>query len=187
MSTSHLQIVANLGNFAHDPRNCPQLIGLDVHLILIEVIREYLQLTSSNLSGKKAPEYLKLISLAVAGICNLVTSSQNIRLQFSHTPQDITPLFNIIQSPLVDAECLVNCLTIFINLCTPSVHLQEQDCAYFESNCSTSAFHTAVKSNFRVVFEFSQKILSQKLTFEDPRLRVLSEIFLADCCGESLE
>ncbi|KAH9277879.1 Protoheme IX farnesyltransferase, mitochondrial [Echinococcus granulosus] len=31
------QIVANLGNFAHDPRNCPHLISLDVHLIFLEI------------------------------------------------------------------------------------------------------------------------------------------------------
>nr|CDS26648.1 protoheme IX farnesyltransferase [Hymenolepis microstoma] len=173
-------IVANLGNFAHDPRNCPHLIGLDVHQILIEVVREHLQLISANPSGKKSSDYLKLITLAVAGICNLVTSSQNIRLHFSHNPQNIFPLFDVIQHPLVDAECLANCLTIFINLCAPSVHLQEQDCVYFEPNCSTTAFNSSVKTQFPVVVTFARNILSGNINSEDPRLRILSKIFLTD-------
>ncbi|KAM3177695.1 hypothetical protein ACTXT7_004027 [Hymenolepis weldensis] len=181
------QIVANLSNFAHDPRNCPHLIGLDVHLILIEVIREYLQLVSANPSEKRTSDYLKLISLAVAGICNLVTSSQTIRLQFSHKPQDISPLFDVIQYPLVDPECLANCLTIFINICAPSVHLQEQNCVYFEPNCSTTTFTSTVKTQFPVVVTFARNILSGSITSEDPRLQILSKIFLADCCGDKSE
>ncbi|VDO07162.1 unnamed protein product [Rodentolepis nana] len=176
------QIVANLGNFAHDPRNCPHLIGLDVHLILIEVVREHLQLISTNPSGKKSSDYLKLISLAVAGICNLVTSSQSLRLHFSHNPSNISPLFDVIQYPLIDAGCLANCLTIFINLCAPSVHLQEQDCVYFEPNCSTTAFNSSVKTQFPVVVAFARNILSGSFTCEDPRLRILSKIFLTDSC-----
>ncbi|VDK20378.1 unnamed protein product [Taenia asiatica] len=154
------QIVANLGNFAHDPRNCPQLISLDVHLILLEIIREHLQIALSPSSQKKsAAASAKLVSLAVAGICNLVTSSQNLRLRFSHNPQELSPVLNCLQSPTLEAGTLVNCLTVFVHLCAPSVHLREQDCVFFEPNCSTTAFHTSIRNHFPAV-RFGMTILT---------------------------
>ncbi|KAL5965269.1 Protoheme IX farnesyltransferase mitochondrial [Taenia solium] len=178
------QIVANLGNFAHDPRNCPQLISLDVHLILLEIIREHLQIALSPSSQKKsAAASAKLVSLAVAGICNLITSSQNLRLRFSHNPQELSPVLNCMQSPALEAGTLVNCLTVFVHLCAPSVHLREQDCVFFEPNCSTTAFHTSIRNHFPAVVEFARGLLAGNT--EDPRLRNLATIFLTDSCGDT--
>ncbi|VDM36219.1 unnamed protein product [Hydatigera taeniaeformis] len=178
------QIVANLGNFAHDPRNCPQLISLDVHLILLEIIREHLQIVlSPNSQRKAAAASEKLVSLAVAGICNLVTSSQSLRLRFSHNQQELSPVLTCLQSPALESGTWVNCLTIFVHLCAPSVHLEEQNCVFFESTSSTTAFHTSVRKHFPTVVEFARGLLAGGT--EDPRLRNLATIFLTDCCGDT--
>uniref|UniRef100_A0A5K3EQW6 Protoheme IX farnesyltransferase, mitochondrial n=1 Tax=Mesocestoides corti TaxID=53468 RepID=A0A5K3EQW6_MESCO len=42
------QIVANLGNFAHDPRNCSQLLSLDIPSIFLEIVREHLHITKTS-------------------------------------------------------------------------------------------------------------------------------------------
>ena len=115
----------------------------------------------------------------------MVTSSQTLRLRFAHNQEEITPLFDCLKASTLDAGTFVNLLTIFITLCSSSVHLHEQDCAFFEPNCSIEAFHTAIRANFSAIFDFAQRQLLDTSETQDPRLRNLAEIFITDCCGGS--
>lgn len=136
----------------------------------------------------KASQAGQLVSLSVAGFCNLVSGSQALRIRFAHHPEAFAAhLTRCLLSTNTDAETKVNLLTTFIFASLPSAHFSETPACPFITSPSgdLSSLYSQIRSQFAQVVGHARSIHSSSSSNQqlDPRLAVLSEIFLVDCCG----
>ncbi|CAH8600604.1 unnamed protein product [Heterobilharzia americana] len=165
------QIVANLANFCYDSRNGPHLRQLRLVDLFFDCIKEastvWFKVAFQPGSDVKVDEHtIRLAEFALGGLSNLSASSELSR-------QDI---LNHIHLPCVVAcstspnnSIVVYSLTILIHLFTPSPNCEE-------SISLSSRFPAAVQ----IVRQYCESTnLHANI---DPRIRILSQILLEDCC-----
>uniref|UniRef100_A0A0V0J943 Armadillo repeat-containing protein 7 n=1 Tax=Schistocephalus solidus TaxID=70667 RepID=A0A0V0J943_SCHSO len=179
------QIIANLGNFAHDPRNSSQLLGIGVSKLFFDTIGSNLnqshlqgsQPSNSTVSQADPLHSSRLLSLSVAGLTNLISSSPTIRKEL-FTSGAIPLLANCLQSS--DPEVLVNALTSLIYLCTPTSQTPALNSAGVKN------FQASLPSIFPGLCERVRSLTTASTTLPDRRISVLAEIFLTDCSGDKI-
>nr|VZI16041.1 unnamed protein product [Spirometra erinaceieuropaei] len=187
------QIIANLGNFAHDPRNSSQLLGIGVTKLFRDTIELNLNKSRLQVSQPSNPtasqtdptSSSRLLSLSVAGLTNLISSSQPIREDL-FTSGGVPLLANCLHSQ--DPEVIVNALTSLVYLCTPTAQTPALDSVgvkAFQASLPTlfpglsrsllqlpsrlCYAHSAKLSPTKLLHEFPEKTKSMKTAHRDRR------------------
>uniref|UniRef100_A0A183SVJ4 Protoheme IX farnesyltransferase, mitochondrial n=1 Tax=Schistocephalus solidus TaxID=70667 RepID=A0A183SVJ4_SCHSO len=130
------------------------------------------QPSNSTVSQADPLHSSRLLSLSVAGLTNLISSSPTIRKEL-FTSGAIPLLANCLQSS--DPEVLVNALTSLIYLCTPTSQTPALNPAGVKN------FQASLPSIFPGLCERVRSLTTASTTLPDRRISVLAEIFLTDC------
>ncbi|BHF82895.1 Protoheme IX farnesyltransferase, mitochondrial [Sparganum proliferum] len=192
----HFSIFRPKGNFAHDPRNSSQLLGIGVTKLFIDTIELNLNKPQFQVSQPFNPtasqadpaSSSRLLSLSVAGLTNLISSSQPIREDL-FTSGGVPLLANCLQSP--DPEVVVNALTSLVYLCTPTAQTPALDSVgiavgtvsrmpsphisgpLLQPPSRLCYAHSAKLSQTKLLHEFPEKTKSMKTAHRDRRSTAL--------------
>ncbi|VDN17347.1 unnamed protein product [Dibothriocephalus latus] len=119
----------------------------------------------------------RLLSLSVASLTNLISSSQTIRKDL-FTSGAVPLLTNCLQSS--DPEVVVNALTSLVYLCTPTSQTPALDSA------GVKTFQASLSSLFPGLCERVRSLTRTYTPLPDRRIPILAEIFLTDCSGANI-
>lgn len=169
------QIVANLANFCYDPRNGPQLRQLNVVDLFFDILKEPASIfltsaTEPNSQPTVSTFTNRLVDFALGGLSNLSAASPIDRQLLIDSP-NLSYVAACVTSP--EASHVVHSLTILIHLFTHS--------ADFKSISLEKRFPAVVRAanTYRVASTYTHST-NKPL---DPRIGVLSQILLEDCCN----
>ncbi|CAH8594861.1 unnamed protein product [Schistosoma margrebowiei] len=166
------QVLANLANFCYDSRNGPQLRQLRVIDLFFDCILEPSSAwfkaafqSGSNLNVDEGEA--RLVEFALGGLSNLSASS----------PLNRQEILNHIHLPCIvacatspDSTVVVHSLTIIIHLFT---------------RCPNSEDFISLGTRFPAIVQIARQYCESRnrQTDIDPRIPILSQILLEDCCN----
>ncbi|KAH8858248.1 Armadillo repeat-containing protein 7 [Schistosoma japonicum] len=170
----HKEQVSNLANFSYDSRNGPQLRQLRLVDLFLDCILEpssvWFKAAFQSISDLKVNEAkTRLAEFAIAGLSNLSASSPLNRqeiLNHEHLPCIVA----CAASP--NSSVVVHSLTVLIHLFT---------------HCPNSEDSASLETRFPAIIQIAKKYFESRnqLTDLDPRIPILSQILLEDCCNST--
>ncbi|KAA0197727.1 Armadillo repeat-containing protein 7 [Fasciolopsis buskii] len=180
------QVVANLANFAYDPRNYSQLHQLHVADLFFNCVREAAAIwsvlaTGSAIESIPVEEHtIRLVELALGGLSNLVASSSTARAHIFGSPE-LAYVVACLAAP--HPNIVVHALTILIHLFTPSA----------DSNKNLTQTHHHLNVRFPAAVRAARAYQQAYVHVDNtnsvrlyPPIGLLSTILLEDCCRSSV-
>lgn len=169
------QILANLANFAYDPRNCLHLRQLNVLELFLNCLAVFAPIWSEPATEHDyvhpGDSALRLAEIAVGGIANLAAISSVERKTICDHPQ-LAYVVAALASP--SPSIVINSLTILIHLFTPCPNSD-----YSPPSLSVK-FPAAVKA--AQSYSKASSLVSTDNNPLDSRIVVLAQVLLEDCC-----
>ncbi|TGZ69773.1 hypothetical protein CRM22_003553 [Opisthorchis felineus] len=169
------QIIANLANFAYDPRNCAhlrQLHVVDLFLTCLEPVAPiWAEASTGSESSTVADSAARLAELALGGLVNLASASPTDRKELRDHPQ-LAYVVACLASPI--PLIVIHCLTILIQLFTQT-----------RGTVAESEFSVDLRTRFPAAIRAAQAYRQQSSggdTLNDPRILVLAQLLVEDCC-----
>ncbi|KER21384.1 hypothetical protein T265_10288 [Opisthorchis viverrini] len=170
---SDKQIIANLANFAYDPRNCPhlrQLHVVDLFLTCLEPVAPiWAEASTGSESSTVADSAVRLAELALGGLVNLASASPTDRKELRDHPL-LAYVVACLASPI--PLIVIHCLTILIQLFTQT-----------RGTTAESEFSVDLRTRFPAAIRAAQAYRQQQSsggdTLKDPRISVLAQLLSA--------
>lgn len=169
------QILANLANFAYDPRNCVHLRQLNVLELFLDCLAVFAPIWSEPItehnSVPSGDSSLRLAEIAVGGIANLASISATERRTICDHPQ-LAYVVAGLASP--SPSIVINSLTILIHLFTPCPNSD------YSPPPLPVKFPAAVKA--AQSYSKASSLVCKDNNPLDSRIVVLAQVLLEDCC-----